>query len=214
MIGQAQSLTSYHLGLLRRGRMVRMRRSSADRRDTYYSLDLATCRLLIAEAAQMLHPGLGFAPAAPPGPGPEGAMAARERVLFLCTGNSARSQMAQAILECRSGSTVEVLSAGSHPKPVHPGAVRVMRERGIDIADRRSKGLEEYVDERFTRVISLCDKVREVCPAFPGPPTTTHWSMPDPSAEEAPDGGDQAFVRTADELDVRIEFLLHTMRAA
>lgn len=204
LVGQRQSLTSYHLRQLRGGGLVTMRRSSADRRDAYYSLDLAACRELLAEAGAALHPGLRLAPAAvKPSAGDSGRGAVR--VLFLCTGNSSRSQMAEAILERQGGARVEVVSAGSRPKALHPDAVRVMRERGIDIGGRRSKHLSEFAEERFDHVISLCDRVREVCPDFPGPPAVAHWSIPDPAADEA---GEAAFVRTADELNNRIQFLL------
>ena len=109
-------------------------------------------------------------------------------MLFLCTGNSARSQMAEALARARSGGVVEAYSAGSHPKPLHPNAVRVMRdEHGIDLAGHESKHLDVFADQRFDWVISLCDRVREVCPEFPGHPETIHWSIPDPAAGQADD---------------------------
>lgn len=215
LVGQRQSLTSYHLGQLRAGGLVTMRRSSADGRDTYYSLDLAECRERLVEAGAALHPGLRLVPAAlTPPAGGGGARPSKPpvRVLFLCTGNSARSQMAEAILEQLAGSRVEAASAGSHPKALHPNAVRVMRERGIDIGGRRSKHLREFVEQGFDHVISLCDRVREVCPDFPGPPSVAHWSIPDPAAEAASDRHSYpAFVRTADELNTRIQFLLRAI---
>jgi protein-tyrosine-phosphatase len=128
------------------------------------------------------------------------------RVLFLCTGNSARSQMAEALLRRRSGGAVEAASAGSHPKPLHPLAVRVLRERGLDISGREPKHVSALAGRRFDRVITLCDRVREVCPDFPGA-TLVHWSIPDPAAE----GDYAAFVRTADELELRIRYLLHEL---
>ncbi len=212
LVGQRQSLTSYHLAQLREGGLVTMRRSSADRRDTYYSLDLAACRDLLIEAGAALHPGLRLAPPASTDAADDtGRRPAHPpvRVLFLCTGNSARSQMAEAFLEHLGGALVDAASAGSHPKPLHPDAVRVMRERGIDIGGRRSKHLGEFAEDRFDHVISLCDRVREVCPDFPGAPRTAHWSIPDPAADEH---GYPAFVRTADELRTRIQFLLYAIR--
>ena len=125
LAGHRQSLVSYHLRQLRDGGLVSARRSLADGRDSYYVLELARCGELLAGAGAALHPGL--APAA-------GRGSARARVLFLCTGNSARSQMAEALAEQLSGGAVRAVSAGSHPKPLHPNAVRVMRERGIDLA--------------------------------------------------------------------------------
>src|SRR3954447_1554081 len=95
--------------------------------------------------------------------------------------------MAEALLELRSEGAVEARSAGSHPKPLHPNAVQVMAERGIDIAGRPSTHLDEFTDTRFDRVVTLCDKVREICPEFPGPAPTAHWSIPDPAAAGAAD---------------------------
>jgi thioredoxin type arsenate reductase len=129
--------------------------------------------------------------------------------LFLCTGNSARSQIAEALAERLGGGAVQARSAGSHPKPLHPNAVRVMAERGIDIAERRSKHLDEFVGRRFDYVVSLCDRVREVCPEFPGHPDLIHWSIPDPAREGDDDEQTYAaFERTTDELGTRISFLL------
>jgi len=215
LVGQRQSLTSYHLGQLRAGGLVTMRRSSADRRDAYYSLDLAVCRDRLADAGAALHPGLRLVPTSLTPPArPRRRRRSRPpvRVLFLCTGNSSRSQMAEAILQRLGGARVHVVSAGSHPRDLHPDAVRVMGERGIDIAGRRSKHLSEFVEQRFDHVISLCDRVREVCPEFPGPPQVAHWSIPEPSTE-APAGEPTypAFVRAADELTSRIEFLLYAI---
>ena len=193
LIGQPQSLVSYHLGRLRAGGLVSARRSSADRRDAYYRVDLTRCGELLAETGQALHPGLGLVP----------ACAARVRVLFLCTGNSARSQMAEALLGQLGGDAIEAASAGSRPKPLHPDAVRAMRQHGINISGHRSKHLDTFAGQRFGYVISLCDRVREVCPEFPGHPQVIHWSIADPSEDGYP-----AFRRVAAELRTRIGFLL------
>jgi len=159
LAGQRQSLVSYHLRRLRDGGVVSARRSLADGRDTYYVLELARCGELLGSAGASLHPGLALR--SDPG---MGNGSARARVLFLCTGNSARSQMAEALAEQLSAGAVRAVSAGSHPKPLHPNAVRVMRERGIDLTGRRSKHLGEFTGRRLHYVISLCDKLREVCP--------------------------------------------------
>jgi len=209
LAGQRQSLVSYHLRQLREGGVVSARRSLADGRDTYYVLELARCRELLVSAAGSLHPGLVAAGAHPdPSHG-----SARARVLFLCTGNSARSQMAEALTERLSEGRLRAVSAGSDPKPLHPSAVRVMRERGIDIASHRSKHLGEFTGRRFDYVVTLCDRVREVCPEFQGSPQAIHWSVRDPARERGTDDENlPAFERTAAELETRIGFLLAAIR--
>jgi ArsR family transcriptional regulator, arsenate/arsenite/antimonite-responsive transcriptional repressor / arsenate reductase (thioredoxin) len=208
LVGEPQNLVAYHLGRLRAGGLVATRRSSADGRDIYYRADLERCGALFADAAAALHPGLR-PPAAREFPPERRAPVAR--VLFLCTGNSARSQIAEALLEHRSGGLATAASAGSHPKELHPGAVGVLREDfGIDIAGRRTKHLGEFMEQRFDYVISLCDRLREICPGFPGPPELVHWSIADPAAA----GGSgaeahAAFRRTAAELATRVRFLVH-----
>lgn len=207
---QRQSLVSYHLRQLRDGGLVSARRSLADGRDTYYVLDLARCGELLVSAGASLHPGLASAVASHHG---RDRCVARARVLFLCTGNSARSQMAEALAERLSEGEVRAASAGSHPKPLHPNAVRVMRARGIDLAGRRSKHLTEFTGQRFDYVISLCDRVREVCPEFPGAPQAIHWSVRDPAREPGTEKQSlPAFERTATELSRRISFLLEAIR--
>ncbi len=204
LVGEPQNLVSYHLGKLRGGRLVSARRSSADRRDTYYGLDLMRVGALLSAAGGALHPGLRLAPHAR-----TDALASGVSVLFLCTGNSARSQMAEALARARSGGSVEAYSAGSHPRPVHPNAVRVMLdEYGLDLTAQTSKPLEVFEGRRFDWVISLCDKVREVCPPFPGHPQTIHWSMANPVTGDPDDATYPLFQQTATELASRIEFLL------
>ena len=206
LAGERQSLVSYHLRQLRDGGVVSARRSLADGRDTYYLLELARCGELLVSAGAALHPGLASTVGSHAG---RDRRLARARVLFLCTGNSARSQMAEALAEQMSAGAVRAVSAGSHPKPLHPNAVRVMRERGIDLAGRRSKHLNEFTGRRFDYVISLCDRVREVCPEFPGAPQAIHWSVRDPGREPGTDDETRpAFESTAAELEARVGFLL------
>ncbi|MGP0035584.1 MAG: MarR family transcriptional regulator [Solirubrobacteraceae bacterium] len=203
-----QNLVSYHLGRLRAECLVSRRRSAADGRDSYYLLELERCGELLADAGSALHPGLRLAP---PPPEREDGRARRHgaRVLFLCTGNSARSQIAEALTERLGGGVVKARSAGSHPKPLHPNAVRVLNERGIDISRARCKHVDEFADEKFDYVVTLCDRVREVCPEFPFHPDLIHWSIPDPAREPGDDRQTYpAFERTADELASRIGFLL------
>jgi protein-tyrosine-phosphatase/DNA-binding transcriptional ArsR family regulator len=209
LAGRRQSLVSYHLRQLRDGGVVSMRRSAADGRDSYYVLDLARCGELLSGAGASLHPAL--APTTRPRARRERA-APLARVLFLCTGNSARSQIAEALAGRLSGGAVSAASAGSHPRPLHPNAVRVMRKRGVDLSGRRSKHLSEFADQRFDYVISLCDRVREVCPEFPGEPEPIHWSIPDPAREPGSDKDTlPAFERTATELCIRIGFLIEAI---
>jgi ArsR family transcriptional regulator, arsenate/arsenite/antimonite-responsive transcriptional repressor / arsenate reductase (thioredoxin) len=211
LAGRRQSLVSYHLRQLRDGGVVSVRRSAADGRDTYYILDLARCGELLATAGVALHPALA----------PTSASHVRRKcgytpahLLFLCTGNSARSQMAEALCGQFPDGSVSAVSAGSHPKPLHPNAMRAMRHRGIDISGRRSKHLSEFAGRRFDYVISLCDRVREVCPDFPGAPELIHWSTPDPARDPGRDEETlPAFERTAAELETRIGFLIGAIKA-
>jgi protein-tyrosine-phosphatase/DNA-binding transcriptional ArsR family regulator len=210
LLGQPQNLVSYHLGKLRAAGVVSSRRSSADGRDVYYRADLLRCQELLAAAGGDLHPGVGLVPPpSPPAPAGRASAGPARRVLFMCTGNSSRSQIAEALLIERSGHAIEARSAGSDPKPLHPGAVAVMADRGIDISANATKPLGRFARMRFDRVVTLCDKVREVCPEFPAAATTVHWSIPDPAAEADP----SAFQRVADELETRVGLLIAELTA-
>ncbi len=208
LLDRPQNLVSYHLGKLRSAGLVLARRSSADARGAYYTVDLGRFGELLAQTGRAVHPGLQLAPLPPLVPAaPAGRTAAR--LLFLCTGNSARSQIAEALAVARSGGRVEAHSAGSCPKPLHPNTVRVMRERGIDVGLRPAKHLSIFAAHRFDHVITLCDKVREVCPEFPGHPGCIHWSIPDPAASGDDDGATlPAFRDTAAEVERRMAYLL------
>lgn len=106
----------------------------------------------------------------------------KARVLFVCTGNSARSQMAEGLLRHMAGDRFEVFSAGSQPSRVREEAVAVMAELGIDISHHRSKSIEEFLGQPFDYVITVCDHARQVCPVFPGPAHRLHWGLEDPAA--------------------------------
>jgi arsenate reductase len=106
------------------------------------------------------------------------------KILILCTGNSARSQMGEGLLRSLSRGAVEVHSAGTHPSRVNPLAVEAMKEVGIDISGHRSKSVEEFAGQHFDVLITVCDNAREACPVFPGAPERLHWSYPDPAAAE------------------------------
>ncbi len=211
LVGKPQNLVSYHLAELRRSGIVTARRSSADGRDVYYRAGLFRCRDLLGGTALSLHPGVSLTPTPRDDVAPRGP---RARLLFLCTGNSARSQIAEALVEHRSGGAIEARSAGSHPKALHPNAVRVLAERGVDIAGRPTKPLAGFVRNRFDRVITLCDKVREICPEFPGTPIAAHWSIADPAAAgDSDEATYPAFEQVADEIDGRVALLLADLKA-
>jgi arsenate reductase (thioredoxin) len=126
------------------------------------------------------------------------------RVLFLCTHNSARSQMAEGLLKDMAGDRFEVFSAGTEATRVRPEAISVMAEIGVDISDQESKTLERYIDQPFDRVVTVCDDANEACPFFPGARVRLHWSFPDPSRTE----GEErlaVFRKVRDEIQVRIK---------
>jgi arsenate reductase len=106
----------------------------------------------------------------------------QQRVLILCTGNSARSQIAEGLLRALAGDRFEVSSAGTKPSIVNPLAIAAMDERGLDIRSHRSKHLSEFLAQPFDFVITVCDSAAENCPVFPGPAQRIHWSFPDPAA--------------------------------
>jgi protein-tyrosine-phosphatase len=162
---------------------------------------------MLGDAGTALHPGLRLAR-------DDAALkpARRVRLLFMCTGNSARSQIAEALASERGGGWVAARSAGSRPKPLHRNAVRVMKDYGIDISGRRSKHLDEFARDRFDFVITLCDRVRERCPEFLGQPSQIHWSIPDPASTGATDRETyEAFRRTAAEINERLGFFLDSL---
>jgi arsenate reductase (thioredoxin) len=127
------------------------------------------------------------------------------RVLILCTGNSARSQMAEGLLRHDGGNHFEVSSAGTHPTHVRPEAIAAMREIGIDISRHRSKSVEEFAGREFECVITVCDNAKESCPVFPGRTRRIHWSIDDPAAVTGPEDDRMAAFRSArDELRKRL----------
>ena len=207
LLDQPQNLVSYHLRLLRDSGLVTATRSSFDGRDSYYHLDLDSCAHALVGTGAALHPALRLdsttpAPPAHPKRPPR-------TVLFVCTGNSARSPIAEVQLRRHTAGHVQVISAGSRPKPqIHPHAVRVLRDHfGVDVTGQHPRHLDTLTGRRFDYVITLCDKAREVCPDFGDHSHRLHWSIADPAA-----AGDQdsypAFVRTAADIDARVRHLL------
>ncbi len=142
--------------------------------------------------------------------------AAPIRVLFVCTGNSARSQLAEALLTQFGGGDFEVYSAGTEPKGVNPFAVEVLASRGIDWSGATSKSVTEFIGQSFDYVITVCDRARQSCPVFPGQYNSLHWGLEDPAEAEGTDAEKRAaFERTAMELTQRLRpFVEIALRAA
>lgn len=208
LLKQPQNLISYHLRLLHEQNLVGERRSAADERAIYYSLNIDTLRTLYFSSADSLHPALNTTKTTEQ----ERASSLPQqpvRVLFLCTHNSARSQMAEGILRHLSNGMIAAMSAGSQPTHVHPLAIRALAELDIDIRQQQSKSLDEMKGQSFDYIVTVCDRVRETCPTFPGDPERIHWSIPDPVATE---GNEQeqfrAFEQVALQLMTRIRYLV------
>ncbi len=205
-----QNLVSYHLRKLYDQQLVTERRSTADGRDIYYSLDINMLRILYFAAADSLNPSLNVTDADIALQEAVSHLPSKKvRVLFLCTHNSARSQMAEGILRHLSGDRIDGFSAGSQPTDLHPLAVTTMAKMGIDISQQRSKHLNEFLDQSFDYIVTVCDSVRESCPTFPGDPERVHWSFIDPAAVSGSEKErSKAFDQVALQLTNRIRFLV------
>jgi arsenate reductase (thioredoxin) len=135
-----------------------------------------------------------------------------KKVLILCTGNSARSQMAEGLLRHEAGDRCEVFSAGTHPTRVRPEAIAALAELGIDISGHRSKSVDEFAGQAFDIVITVCDAANEACPVFPAETRRIHWSFEDPAAVE---GSDEerlaAFRRIRDQIHQRLKSFAATL---
>lgn len=209
LLDRPQNLVSYHLRKLREADLVTERRSSADSRDVYYHLDVGRLQDRYVGLGKALHPVIAANPSVT---APEARMRTPTRILFLCTHNSVRSQMAEAILRVRSWLPTEVYSAGNVPTAIHPLAVRTMQEIGIDMSLQRARHVDEFAGYSFDWVITVCDRMREVCPTYPNDPQQIHWSIGDPADVQGSDEDRyQAFRKTAVELATRIHYLLLTM---
>lgn len=212
-----QNLISYHLRLLREGQLIQERRSSADRRDVYYRLNIGQLRDLFWGSGKTLHPALVCESDAEDKSNrvEGGQLNGRKqpyRVLFLCTHNSARSQLAEGILRARGGKLVEVFSAGDEPSDIHPLAIKAAQSFQIDISGQHSKHMRQFTQQSFDYIITVCDKVRESCPVFPNDHKQIHWSFPDPTAVSGSEEEQYAaFAQTARELITRSNFLLLTL---
>jgi protein-tyrosine-phosphatase len=202
-----QNLLSYHLRKLREGRLVTERRSSADEREVYYRLDLEQFQAHYLAAGSLVHPAV----TALAEPTPVQAMPSPMlRVLFLCTENSARSQMAEALLRHVSHGSVEAYSAGSQPaSQIHPLARRVMEQVGIDMREAVPKHFRVFEGQHFDAIITVCDRVVESCPTFPDDPEHIHWSFLDPACVQGTEVEQlRAFEQTSLQLTMRIRLVL------
>lgn len=132
-------------------------------------------------------------------------MISRPRILFLCTGNSCRSQMAEGFLRIVAGETFDVFSAGTDPVGVNPNAIRVMAERDVDISGQESKGVKPFLGRHFSYVITVCDRANERCPIFPGVMRRLHWSFDDPGHATGTEEESLAvFRRVRDEIEAHV----------
>jgi ArsR family transcriptional regulator, arsenate/arsenite/antimonite-responsive transcriptional repressor / arsenate reductase (thioredoxin) len=198
--GLAQNLVSYHLRLLREAGVVRERRSAADARDVYYSLDRRAVTAGLQSALTSISPGSPRLAARASKQSP--ALGSQASVLFLCTGNSARSQIAEVMLRQLARRRVSVRSAGTHPVGVHPQVHHVLAARGMPSTNLRSKPVAEVAHQPFDYVITLCDVARSEPIELSGRPRRAHWSIPDPVTVS---GGGKAVVRAFDETASEIE---------
>ena len=131
---------------------------------------------------------------------------AKKKVLVLCTGNSARSQMGEGLFRAEGGEEFEVFSAGTKPSSVRPEAIAVMKEIGVDISGHRSKSVDEFVGQPFDYVVTVCDNARDTCPVFPAGTERIHWSFEDPAAVEGTDPKRlEAFRHTRDLIHERVK---------
>ena len=136
----------------------------------------------------------------------------KKRILFLCTANAARSQMAEGLARGLHGEKVEVVSAGSRPAGwVHPDAIRALADIGIDIGNASSKSANEFINESFDVVVTVCDSAAKDCPRWPGAKRIEHWSIDDPTGLSDPAARYKRFVATGDDLAARISQLIEQM---
>lgn len=199
-VDQPQNLVSYHLQKLKQARLVLENHSQADARSIYYRLNYKLLQNELQAVGSAIFP-ISVTP--------HTQSHSPVRVLFVCTHNSARSQIAEGLTRTLGGKPVQVFSAGSEPKPVHPLAVRVMEEKNIDIRSQQSKGFETVTGEKFDFVVTVCDRARENCPSFPGQPVQIHWSIPDPAIIEGSEEEKLTTFRSvANQLAERVQYFL------
>lgn len=205
---EPQNLVSYHLKKLRESQLVNERRSSADKRDVYYSLDLELLRTELTDAGSALHPFLRVSDTA------QTEIIPAVRVLFLCTHNSARSQMAEALLRKASEGSIAAFSAGTEPSVIHSMAIRALESLGVSSKGQYSKSLDALGEHNFDYVVTVCDRARELCPTYPHETKVLHWSIADPSEVQGTlEKRYQVFQDTAAALQIRIRHLISLIQS-
>lgn len=204
---EPQSIVADHIQMLHDQGLITQRRSVSDEHIRYYSFDLEAVRAQYVQIGEALHPAFFSSQfPQPPVTAPAKKIA---RVLFLCTENSARSQMAEALLTSISHGTVEAASAGSNPTQIHPYALRALAAVGIDINQRKSKHVDQFLDQTFDRIITLCDRMHEACLHVSNDPHCLHWGFPDPAGVQGTEEQKyRAFEQTGLQLATRIRYLL------
>ena len=231
-LGLTPNLVSHHLKVLREAGLVDIERDPADRRWIYYIPNIQQLTEIQFQLSYLLHPARIQARAAECGPSQgaqpyippdhltiekEHPMTNKAKIIFLCTGNSARSQMAEAFMKKYAGDLFEVHSAGIEPKGVNPYTVRVMEEAGIDISGYQSKGVRQYLGHvNFGYVVTVCDHAEENCPTvFLTQGKHLHWSFEDPAAFQGTEEQTlQKFSQVRDQIEKRIKEFAAEYRAA
>lgn len=210
--GLSLTLVSQHLRILRDSGMVQAERDSKDARAVWYSLnpqrikEIQTALSMVFDMTKIVDcRGLGAK---------QSPNLSREkfRVLFLCSGNSARSQMAEALLQHYGKGLIEARSAGTHPREVHPLTIKVLTEIGLDTKGLKTKHYSVFNQESFHYVITVCDRANEECPDFKGDYQRIHWSIADPVKDGNEDELINVFKQTREELAGRIELFVHAHR--
>lgn len=203
-VDEPMNLVSYHLKLLRQAGLLTTRRSESDGRDIYYQLDIERLREMYQASGSALHPGI----VTPQGIQPIASTAQPVEVLFVCTHNSARSQMAEALFRHKAPKQFAIYSAGSQPTGLHPDAIETMAGFEIDISGQQSKDVARFEGHPFDYVITVCDRAREVCPVFTAKSIYLHWGFGDPVCIENTQERRQEFIRIASQLARRIDYFL------
>jgi ArsR family transcriptional regulator, arsenate/arsenite/antimonite-responsive transcriptional repressor / arsenate reductase (thioredoxin) len=210
--GLPLTLVSQHLRVLRESGMVQAERDSNDARAVWYSLnpqrikEIQTVLSMVFDMTKIVDRRIPEVKQSP------NLTREKFRVLFLCSGNSARSQMAEALLQHYGTGLIEARSAGTHPREVHPLTIKVLTEIGIDTTGLKAKHYSVFSRESFRYVITVCDRANEECPDFNGNYQRIHWSIVDPVKDGNEDELLNVFEQTRQELAERIDLFVHAHR--